>query len=177
MGLLALVRAQLALSGAVGAVLLGLLYGLAWLGLAAIGGRGRSGAGLRIGLGAVVLGVLGGLVLVGVSIAARGPAPLLTGHAAPFVAWASVTTLVAVAEEVVLRGVFFDAARQLVGPLGAAVLAALAFALIHVPLDGWSILPLDIGAGLWLAGLRLASGSVAAPAAAHIVADLATWWL
>ena len=34
-----------------------------------------------------------------------------------------------------------------------------------------------LGVGLWLAGLRLATGGVAAPAIAHTVADLATWWL
>jgi hypothetical protein len=30
---------------------------------------------------------------------------------------------------------------------------------------------------VWLCGLRLASGGVAAPAVAHALADLATWWL
>ncbi|MGH2467717.1 MAG: CPBP family glutamic-type intramembrane protease, partial [Candidatus Limnocylindrales bacterium] len=108
------------------------------------------------------------------------PGPLLVAHAAPFGPWAAVTILVAVAEEVVLRGAFFAALGPVVGPLGplgVAFLAALAFALIHVPLEGWSIMPLDIGAGLWLGGLRLLSGGVTAPAAAHAVADLATWRL
>jgi hypothetical protein len=31
--------------------------------------------------------------------------------------------------------------------------------------------------GLGFAGLRLVTGGIAAPAAAHAVADLATWWL
>lgn len=243
MAVLALARAELALSGAVDAVVLGVVYGLAWLALAALAGwrprlvyghpqlagrRPRRSVGLSsgvvlrsgvrlpgvVGLGvAVGLGVVGGLILVAISLVARAPGPLITAHAAPFVAWTAVTTLVAGAEEVVLRGVFFDAVagsatrtfRRLarlarpvrpqrldrlarlerLGPSGgrfaaalvAAIAAALAFALIHVPLEGWSIVPLDLGVGLWLAGLRLLTRGVAAPAAAHVVADLATWWL
>ena len=56
-------------------------------------------------------------------------------------------------------------------------MTAVLFALMHVPLYGWHVVPLDLGVGLWLAGLRLATGGVAAPAIAHTVADLATWWL
>jgi hypothetical protein len=48
---------------------------------------------------------------------------------------------------------------------------------MHVPLYGWHVVPLDLGVGLWLAGLRLATGGIAAPAIAHAVADLATWWV
>jgi hypothetical protein len=48
---------------------------------------------------------------------------------------------------------------------------------MHVPLYGWHVVPLDLGVGLWLAGLRLATGGIAAPAIAHTIADLATWWL
>jgi membrane protease YdiL (CAAX protease family) len=54
---------------------------------------------------------------------------------------------------------------------------SIVFALIHVPLYGWHVVPLDLGVGVFLGGLRLVSGSVAAPAIAHIGADLATWWL
>ena len=61
-------------------------------------------------------------------------------------------------------------------PLAVAV-TSLAFALIHVPLYGWHVVPLDFAVGVWLAGLRLASGGVAAPAIAHSLADLATWWM
>ena len=56
-------------------------------------------------------------------------------------------------------------------------MTSVVFALLHVPLYGWHVVPLDLGVGLWLAGLRLISGGVAAPAVAHVVADLATWWL
>ena len=59
----------------------------------------------------------------------------------------------------------------------AVIVTAVLFAMMHVPLYGWHVVPLDLGVGLWLAGLRLATGGVAAPAIAHTVADLATWWL
>jgi hypothetical protein len=48
---------------------------------------------------------------------------------------------------------------------------------MHVPLYGWQVVPLDLGVGVWLAGLRLATGGVAAPALAHWIADLSTWWI
>jgi membrane protease YdiL (CAAX protease family) len=51
------------------------------------------------------------------------------------------------------------------------------FALMHVPLYGWHVVPLDLAVGLALGGLRVATRGVAAPAVAHAVADLATWWL
>jgi hypothetical protein len=52
-----------------------------------------------------------------------------------------------------------------------------AFGLMHVPLYGWSVLPLDLAAGLWLGGLRVASGGATAPAVAHTIADLVAQWL
>ena len=61
--------------------------------------------------------------------------------------------------------------------LGAVLVTSVVFALMHVPLYGWHVVPLDLGVGLWLAGLRLATGGIAAPAVAHTIADLATWWL
>jgi hypothetical protein len=42
---------------------------------------------------------------------------------------------------------------------------------------GWTAVPLDLAVGVWLGGLRLATGGVAAPATAHALADLAYWWL
>ncbi len=88
-----------------------------------------------------------------------------------------MTLLVAVAEEIVLRGALVEAVRPLAGSLGAIAIGGAAFALIHVPLYGWQVVPLDLAVGIVLGGLRLATGSVAAPAVAHVVADLATWWV
>jgi membrane protease YdiL (CAAX protease family) len=56
-------------------------------------------------------------------------------------------------------------------------LTSLLFALVHVPFYGWNALSVDFAAAVWLTGLRLSSGGVGAPAIAHVVADLVTWWL
>jgi len=84
---------------------------------------------------------------------------------------------VAGAEEIAFRGALLDALAEWGGWPAAVVLSSLVFALVHVPLYGWGVVPLDFAAGVWFAGLRLLTGSVAAPAAAHVLADLATWWL
>lgn len=129
---------------------------------------------------ALAAGVGGAAVLCAAPAALRlgghtlvlGPPPigLLPG-------WASTTVLIAVAEEALLRGVLFDAVSSWAGDLAAVGVAAVAFGLLHVPLYGWQAVPLDIAVGVWLGGLRLATGGIAAPATAHAVADLAAWWL
>ena len=55
--------------------------------------------------------------------------------------------------------------------------AAVAFALLHVPLYGWSVLPLDLAVGVVLGLLRSWSGTAAAPAVTHVVADLVGWFV
>ena len=71
----------------------------------------------------------------------------------------------------------FDELDARLGAIAAVFATSVLFALMHVPLYGWHVVPLDLGVGLWLAGLRLATGGIAAPAMAHTIADLATWWL
>jgi membrane protease YdiL (CAAX protease family) len=128
-------------------------------------------AGIAFGF-VLVLVMLGGTTLAGV-VLPRG----LAHPAAPFAPWAIVTVAVAAAEEGILRGVLLDRLRAAGGLPVAIAITTLAFALIHVPLYGWHVVPLDLAVGLGLAGLRLATRSIVAPAAAHAVADLATWWL
>jgi membrane protease YdiL (CAAX protease family) len=96
---------------------------------------------------------------------------------AGFGPWLLVVTAVACMEEVLLRGRLFDAAQLLSGPGPAVVLCAFLFALLHVPLYGWQALPLDTAVGLVLGGLRVWSGTWAAPAVAHVAADVAGWVL
>ena len=93
------------------------------------------------------------------------------------VPWALITLLVAAAEEGLLRGVLFDRLERVAGLMPAIALTTLVFALMHVPLYGWHVVPLDLAVGLVLAGLRIWTRGLAAPVAAHAVADLATWWL
>jgi len=97
--------------------------------------------------------------------------------AAPFVPWVAVTVLVATAEEALLRGTLFAALERIGGPLTALAITSLVFALIHVPFYGAAAFPLDLAVGIVFGGLRLATGGIGAPAAAHVTADVATWWL
>jgi membrane protease YdiL (CAAX protease family) len=172
----AIVTARAALNGSTSASAFaaGLTLGVGLVGLALVMGW-RGG---RPKMSAIVIGLAGGVVLVA--------APLLTSdappappalHPVPLAAWIAVTVVVASAEEVALRGALWHAAQEVHGPWLALVLSSTAFALMHVPLYGWHVLPLDLGVGIFLGGLRLASGGVAAPAIAHAVADLLTWWV
>ena len=123
-------------------------------------------------------GLVGGLALVGISVAARWPGPWVAFDPAPsFAPWAVVTVLVAVAEEAVLRGALFDAVEAAGGLALALLVTSAAFALLHVPLYGWHVVPLDLGVGLLFGGLRILGGGIAAPAMAHVAADIATWWM
>lgn len=91
--------------------------------------------------------------------------------------WAAVVTLVAVAEELLLRGAVFEAVLQWRGECEAVMITAVAFALLHVPVYGWHVALLDFAVGVILGVLRVVAGSVSAPAFAHVLADLAGWWL
>jgi membrane protease YdiL (CAAX protease family) len=132
----------------------------------------------RPAFAAVAVGALGGAALVGawlLSHTAPGieVAPLNAGLAL----WTPAVALVAVAEEVALRGALFDAVRSWRGDGAALVVTTIVFAAMHVPLYGIGSLPLDLAVGLLLGGLRIVSGGVLAPAVAHVVADLAGGWL
>jgi membrane protease YdiL (CAAX protease family) len=127
---------------------------------------------------ALAVGAIGGMVLVLLPRLLHPMMPSVVGmRPEPFVAWALITTAVAVGEEVFLRGALFDALDRSAGGAAAVLVTSIAFALMHVPLYGWQVVPLDLGVGLFFAGLRLATGGVAAPAMAHVLADLSTWWL
>jgi hypothetical protein len=84
---------------------------------------------------------------------------------------APVGVLAAVAEEALFRRLAY--ARLLRFGAGVAILgSALAFALLHVPLYGIEVLPVDLGAGLLLSWQRWASGTWTVPAATHAAAEL-----
>jgi membrane protease YdiL (CAAX protease family) len=168
------VRWRIFTTGALDGLTEGMIFGVALVAIALLGG-------FRLSVpraGAVAAGVASGIVLVAISLVTRWPQlPLVSGHAAPFAPWLAVTTLVATGEELVLRGTLWRWAAATGGEGAALVATSLLFALIHVPIYGPGVIPLDFGVGLIFGGLRLWFGGPAAPAAAHIVADLATWWL
>jgi membrane protease YdiL (CAAX protease family) len=91
-----------------------------------------------------------------------------------FAPWFAVVAVVATAEEVFLRGTLYDAISD---KRLAIVVGAVAFALLHVPLYGWHVVPLDLVVGLVLGELRRSSGTAAAPAVTHVTADAVAWFL
>ncbi len=143
---------------------------------AAVRAGWRPGRLRPTGLGWGLLGAAG-LVAGPVVLRLAVPRPQLHVSGTGFVMWAVVVTAVALAEEVLVRGVLFNAVEDAAGVPAALVLTTVVFALVHVPLYGVAALPLDLAVGLWLGGLRVLSGGVTAPATAHVLADLAGWWL
>jgi len=94
-----------------------------------------------------------------------------------YTTWAVFVVVVAVTEEALLRGSLFRAIEQRAGVAAAIAVTSVAFGLLHAPIYGWGVVPLDIAVGVWLGALRAVTGTVAAPAVAHALADLAGWWL
>jgi membrane protease YdiL (CAAX protease family) len=124
---------------------------------------------------ALLVGLAGGALLCVPVVLMRIGLPLHDGTG--FLRWAVVVSVVATAEEVFLRGTLYDAVREVTGDGTAVVIGAVAFAALHVPLYGWHVVPLDLAVGLVLGELRRSTGTAAAPAAAHVSADLAAWFL
>ena len=120
------------------------------------------------------VGLAGALLLAAPVALLRLGSPLSAADG--FTSWALVVAVVATAEEVFLRGALYDAVRDAVDERAAIAVGAVAFAALHVPLYGWHVVPLDLVVGLVLGELRRASGTAAAPAIAHVGADLAAWW-
>jgi membrane protease YdiL (CAAX protease family) len=133
-----------------------------------------SGTRVAVTRRAAALGLLGVLVVclpVGLGqLVALRPLHGTDG----FLVWAAAVTVVAASEELFLRGALFDALPR---PWPAVVVGAVVFALMHVPLYGWHVVPLDLAVGLVLGGLRVEAGTPMAPAVTHVGADLVGWFL
>lgn len=161
---------EVARSVPAGAAFAGGLLALCW----------AAGVQVRVSARAVLIGLGGGLFLCLPALfgALQGSA-VLGGHrpGGSFAGWALVVTLVAVAEEVFLRGALYDAVAGWLGETAAILVAAVCFAGLHVPLYGWRVVPLDLAVGLWLGALRRWARTPAAPALSHTLADLLGWWL
>ena len=80
-------------------------------------------------------------------------------------------SLAAVAEEVFFRHFVYD--TLLPGGAALAVVgSAVLFALVHVTVYGWWVLPIDLAAGLVLSWQRWTTGSWKVPAVTHVLANL-----
>jgi membrane protease YdiL (CAAX protease family) len=168
----AAVAVRVALAGPAGArsVPGSLAFGVVLAGLAVVCGV-RPGWSVRT----VAVGAAVGVVLVLPAVVHLGVRASLPVSGLP--AWAALTTFVAGAEEAFLRGALFEAVQRRSTTDAAIVVAAVAFALLHVPLYGWRAVPLDLAVGVVLGATRALTGTWTAPAIAHVGADLAGWWL
>lgn len=135
--------------------------------LGAAGLLWRPGATGRAGW-AVSVGVLGaGVVAFGFGRAVV---------AVPFRPWVlavaiTLNALAAVAEEAFFRRYLYGLVAGAHGTAAAVVVTAGAFALVHVTVWGWWVLPLDLAAGLVLSWQRAATGRWSVPAATHVFAN------
>jgi membrane protease YdiL (CAAX protease family) len=177
LGLAAAVALRVQLAGSAGAQSqVAAVWFAAVLGLVALVTQQADVPSARVVRG-LVAGLVGAAVLC-VPAAIRHVA--LGGVVTPtdgYVRWAVFVVVVAVAEEALLRGSLFRAIEQRAGVATAIAVTSVAFGLLHAPVYGWGVVPLDIAVGVWLGTLRAVTGTVAAPAVAHAVADLAGWWL
>jgi membrane protease YdiL (CAAX protease family) len=138
------------------------------------------GAGLRLsptGQFSFGIGCLGGLVLVAPALLRADLAGAGHRSMTGFLPWVALASIVAVAEEALLRGALFDVIERIHGDAAAVIVGSLMFAGLHIPLYGWKAVPLDLAVGAWLGTLRVLSGTWHAPALAHVLADAAGWWL
>jgi membrane protease YdiL (CAAX protease family) len=175
-GLAAASLARAALNGqvALSAFVAGATFGIVLVAIASIAGWRPA----RPSVSSLLIGSIGGLVLIALPRLIHPLMPAVIGmRPEPFAAWVLVTAVVVTGEEALVRGALFAALERAAGPVAAVAVTSLAFGLMHVPLYGWHVVPLDVGVGVWLGGLRLATGGVAAPAIAHGLADLSTWWI
>lgn len=174
------IRTALAGPQKAGSLFAAVIFSMGILALGIAAGWRPTWSTRRVGFG-VVMGVIGGAVLIAF--------PLLRSHTwhigpvAPsgaLATWSLVVVIVAVSEEVIFRGVLFNAVQRhdtSGSALVAVCVTSIAFALVHLPLYGSAALPLDFAVGLLLGGLRLVSGTVVAPACAHALADLSMGWI
>jgi membrane protease YdiL (CAAX protease family) len=176
-GLVAAVALRVQLAGSAGArsQLAGVWFAAA-LAAVALATRDPDRAG-GVRLRHIGVGITGAVVLCAPAalrhvLAGRDVLPL-----DGYLSWALIVTVVAVAEESLLRGSLFTVLERRHGTVLAVAVTSVAFALLHAPVYGWAVVPLDLTVGIWLGALRAVTGSVTASAVAHTAADLAGWWL
>jgi membrane protease YdiL (CAAX protease family) len=135
------------------------------LGLAAVwwpvGAPDRAGPGISLFvLGVGAAGFVAGRALL-------DDVPVVAGSLALAVA---LNALAAVAEEAFFRRLAYGWLLRW-GTVTAVVGSAVLFAVAHVTVWGFGVLPLDLAAGLLLSWQRAASGQWSVPAATHVVAN------
>ena len=150
----------------------GLVFAICLIALSIVGGVHTTWSWRSVGIG-----IIGGIALCMPTFAAHLLAHRGWAATQGYLSWAIVVSIVASSEELFLRGALFDGLKKWRGNIFAVAVSAIAFALLHVPLYGWHVVPLDMGVGLFLGALRMMSGTWVAPGMAHVITDLAGWWI
>jgi len=113
------------------------------------------------------------LLVTGAGVAAftvvRAALPGSPVHATALGLFASAAA--GVAEEIVFRRGLYGALERWGVPV-AIVVSSLVFGLVHAPMYGWPVVPVDVGAGLVLGWQRWASGTWTSSAVTHVAANL-----
>ena len=117
--------------------------------------RGHAVPALAIGVGAFAVGRV---------VAGGRPPSWVAGAVA-------LDIFAAAAEEAFFRRFVYDA-LQPAGDIVAGTGAAVLFALVHVAVYGWWVVPLDLAAGLVLSWQRASTESWGVPAVTHVAANL-----
>ena len=119
------------------------------------------------------VGVASWLLVTAIGVSAfvivRLAAPGVPSYSTMFAIAASVVA--AGAEEIVFRRGLYGVLERW-GPVVAIGVSAVVFALVHVPMYGWTIVPLDAAAGVVFGWQSWATGTWTAPAVAHGVANV-----
>ncbi len=137
------------------------VVGAAWPVVRRIGVDALVGAGLSLAvLGMGALAFVAGRVVVAVPMRSNGLALAV-----------ALNALAAVAEEAFFRRYLYGLVASWSSPAVAVCVTAALFALVHVTVWGWWVLPLDLAAGLILSWQRAATGRWSVPAITHVLAN------
>ncbi len=120
------------------------------------------------------VGLASAVAILAMGMVAFGLGRVLGGGRVPTSTLATaiaLNTLAAIAEEAFFRRLVYDSFLT-GGPVLAIVASTALFAIVHVTVYGWWVLPLDLAAGLVLSWQRWASGSWHVPALTHALANL-----
>jgi len=124
---------------------------------------GPGPAGLRVSLAVLALGAVGFALGRAVVDVPDPPSGLVVAI--------GLNALAAVAEEAFFRRHLYGLLELSSGTMVAVAGTAIAFAVVHVTVWGWWVLPLDLAAGLLLSWQRATTGRWSVPAATHVLAN------
>ena len=119
--------------------------------------------GRWVSLGALAIGAVGFALGRAVVDVPPGPSALAVAIA--------LNALAAVAEEAFFRRYLYGLLHARWGTGVAIAATAVLFAIVHVTVWGWWVLPLDLAAGFLLSWQRAATGRWSVPAATHVLAN------